>query len=371
MTPGRFFKNIARNWAPKLFCFAIAVVVVLFNRMSKIENRTINVPFKLYTNTEFMTTQDIPRTIKVSLRGNKDDIYSILSNDVTAYADFTNVSENGSYSRPIKIERSGSAMYITPLEIHTSTSQITFKFERKTIKKIPLEPMVKGTPAEGYELSGTLLSPNFVTAEGPESIIDSLKSFKTTSVDLDGHSDNFSVQVGVENSNKFVHILNTDVRLSLSIAKIMVVRTVQNVTVLLARCADHLTAVPNVQAGSIKLEVNSKRADTISASSMKLVAELDNITEPGTYILPLKPAVPKGMNMVGFSPETVEVTFTAKNITPAQEAPAAPAPAAPATADAQPKTSAPAAKESPAPAAKETVTPAATTPAAPAEKPAE
>jgi hypothetical protein len=174
------------------------------------------------------------------------------------------------------------------------------------------------------------------------------------------------VQVGVENSNKFVHILNTDVRLSLSIAKIMVVRTVQNVTVLLARCADHLTAVPNVQAGSIKLEVNSKRADTISASSMKLVAELDNITEPGTYILPLKPAVPKGMNMVGFSPETVEVTFTAKNITPPQEAPAAPAPA-----DAQPKTSAPAAKETPAPAAKETVTPAATTPAAPAEKPAE
>ena len=319
MTPGRFFKIITRNWAAKLFCFAIAVVVVLFNRMSKIEDRTINVPFKLYTNTEFLTTQDIPRTIKVSLRGNKDDIYSILSNDVTAYADFTNVSDNGIYSRPIKIERSGSALYITPLEIHTTTNQISFTFERKTIKRIPLEPVVKGTPAEGYELSGTLLSPNFVTVEGPESVLDSISSFKTTSVDLDGHSDNFSVQVGVENSNKFIHVLNTDVRLSLSIAKIMVVRTVQNVTILLARCDENLTAVPNVQAGTIKLEVNSKRADTISASSMKLVAELDNIKEPGTYILPLKPAVPKGMNMVGFSPDTVEITVTTKNVTQQSE----------------------------------------------------
>ncbi len=319
MKAGRLFKIITRNWAAKLFCFAIAVVVVLFNRMSKIEDRTINVPFKLYTNTEFMTTQDIPRTIKVSLRGNKDDIYSILSNDVTAYADFTNVSDNGIYSRPIKIERSGSALYITPLEIHTTTNHISFTFERKTIKRIPLEPVVKGTPAEGYELSGTLLSPSFITVEGPESILDSILSFKTTSVDLDGHSDNFSVQVGVENNNKFIHVLNTDIRLSLSIAKIMVVRTVQNVSILLARCDENLTAVPNVQAGTIKLEVNSKRVDTISASSMKLVAELDNIKEPGTYILPLKPAVPKGMNMVGFSPDTVEITVTTKNVTQQSE----------------------------------------------------
>ena len=335
MTTGRFFKVITRNWAAKLFCFAIAVVVVLFNRMDKIEDRTMNIPFKLYTNSEYITVQDIPRTIKVSLRGNKDDIYSILSSDLTAFADFTNVAENGSYARPIKIERSGSALYITPLEIHTTPNQINLAFERKTIKRIPLEPVVRGTPAEGYEISGTFLSPNFVTVEGPESVLDSISSFKTTSVDLDGHSDNFSVQVGVENSNKFVHVLNSDVRLSLSIAKIMVVRTVQNVTILLADCADNLTAVPNVQAGSIKLEVNSRRADTVQASSMKLVAELGSIKEPGTYILPLTPAIPSGMNMVGFSPETVEVTVTSKNITPSQETPAEPATAASAASSAE------------------------------------
>ena len=335
MTTGRFFKVITRNWAAKLFCFAIAVVVVLFNRMDKIEDRTMNIPFKLYTNSEYITVQDIPRTIKVSLRGNKDDIYSILSSDLTAFADFTNVAENGSYARPIKIERSGSALYITPLEIHTTPNQINLAFERKTIKRIPLEPVVRGTPAEGYEISGTFLSPNFVTVEGPESVLDTISSFKTTAVDLDGHSDNFSVQVGVENSNKFVHVLNSDVRLSLSIAKIMVVRTVQNVTILLADCADNLTAVPNVQAGSIKLEVNSRRADTVQASSMKLVAELGRIKEPGTYILPLKPAVPKGMNMVGFSPDTVEVTVTSKNITPSQETPAEPATAASAASSAE------------------------------------
>ncbi|MBR4683329.1 MAG: YbbR-like domain-containing protein [Spirochaetia bacterium] len=350
MKAGRVFKVITRNWAAKLFCFAIAVVVVLFNRMGKIEDRTMNIPFKLYTNSEYLVVQDIPRTIKVTLRGNKDDIYSILSSDLTAFADFTAVAETGNYSRPIKIERSGSALYITPLEIHTTPNQINLAFARKTIKRIPLEPVVRGTPAEGYELSGTLLSPNFVTVEGPESVLDTITSFKTTSVDLDGHSDNFSVQVGVETNNKFVRLINSDVRLSLSIAKIMVVRTVQNVTILLAHCPDDLTAVPNVQAGSIKLEVNSQRADTISASSMKLVAELGNLSGPGTYILPLKPAIPKNMNMVGFSPDTVEVTVSSKNITPSPDAPAEPATAAPAAS----------ASEAPAPEA-----------AAPAEKPAQ
>ena len=350
MKAGRVFKVITRNWAAKLFCFAIAVVVVLFNRMGKIEDRTMNIPFKLYTNSEYLVVQDIPRTIKVTLRGNKDDIYSILSSDLTAFADFTAVAETGNYSRPIKIERSGSALYITPLEIHTTPNQINLAFARKTIKRVPLEPVVRGTPAEGYELSGTLLSPDHVTIEGPESVLDKISSFKTTSVDLDGHSDNFSVQVGVETNNKFVRLLGSDVRLSLSIAKIMVVRTVQNVTILLAHCPDNLTAVPNVQAGSIKLEVNSQRADTISASSMKLVAELGDLNGPGTYILPLKPAIPKNMNMVGFSPDTVEVTVTSKNITPSQETPAEQATAAPAASS----------SEAPAPA-----------PAAPAEKPAQ
>lgn len=347
MTPGRFFEVITRNWAAKLFCFAIAVIVVLFHRMSQIDERTVNIPFKLYTNTEYLIVQDIPRTIKVLLRGNKDDIYSIQGSDLTAYADFTNVAEKGNHVRPIKVERSGSALYITPLELHITPNQISLAFERRTIKRIPLEPVIRGTPAEGYEISGTLLSPDSVTVEGPESVLDSIASFKTTSVDLDGHSDNFSVQVGVENSNKFVRVLNNDVRLSLSIAKIMVVRTVQNVTILLAHCPDDLTAVPNVQAGSIKLEVNSQRADTISASSMKLVAELGSIKEPGTYILPLKPAIPKGMNMVGFSPETVEVTVTSKNITPqAEPAVEPPAPEASQNADAPatPASAAPAEK---------------------------
>ena len=316
MKSGRIFKAITRNWAAKLFCFAIAVVIVLFNKIGKIEERTMNVSFKLYTNSEFLTTHDIPQTIKVMLRGNKDDIYSILNDDLTAYADFSDVVVNGHYSRPIKMERSGSALYIAPLEIHTTPNHISFDFERKTIKRIPLEPVIKGVPAEGYEISGTLLSPNFVTVEGPESVLDSITSFKTTSVDLDGHSDNFSVQVGVENSNKFVRVLNPDVRLSLSIAKIMVVRTVPHVAIRLDNCDKDLTAVAKVVTGSIKLEVNSTQADTIQASSMKLIADLRNIKTPGTYKLPLKPEIPRGMNMVGFSPDTVEVAITSKNITP-------------------------------------------------------
>ena len=162
MTAGRFFKIITRNWAAKLFCFAIAVIVVLFNRMGKIEDRTINVPFKLYTNSEYLIVQDIPRTIKVSLRGNKDDIYSIQNSDLIAFADFTGVSDKGNYTRPIKIERSGTALYITPLEIHTTPNQISLAFERKTIKRIPLEAVLRGAPAEGYEISGKLLSPDAV-----------------------------------------------------------------------------------------------------------------------------------------------------------------------------------------------------------------
>ena len=86
---------------------------------------------------------------------------------------------------------------------------------------------------------------------------------------------------------------------------------------------------------ALSAEEEEQRQKESMQTAKKLVAELGSIKEPGTYILPLKPAVPKGMNMVGFSPDTVEVTVTSKNITPSQETPAEPATAASAASSAE------------------------------------
>ena len=284
------------------------------------EERYLSIPFRIYSNPEFITTSEIPKSIKVAIRGNRDDIYTILNDDLSAYADFRDIDEAGNHERAIKVDKTGNALYMNPLEIYVKPAKLNILVEHKKLKRVALEPVVRGTLPDGFEISGYLLSPSEVTVEGPESVLEKISSIKTLPVDIDGHSDDFSVSVGVDNKNQLVKVINSDIKISVNIARIMVVKNLAHVPVTIINCPDNFTAVSNVITGSIKIETDTKKSESIKPSDVKLIVDLSKIKEPGVYNLPIKPEVPDNLSIVSFTPDTVEVTITAMEISPQPEA---------------------------------------------------
>jgi len=316
MTVRKLFKAITKNWPAKLFCFAIAIIVVLFNRMSSMEERYLSIPFRVYSNSEFIATSEIPKSIKVSIRGDRDDIYTILNDDLNAYADFRDINEAGNHERAIRVDKTGNALYMNPLEIYVKPAKLNVLFDHKKQKKIALEPVVKGVPPDGFELSSYLLSTDEVIVEGPESIMERLNSIKTLPVSIDGHSDNFSVAVDVDNKNPLLKVVSSDIKMSVNIARIMVVKNLTYVPVSIVNCPADLMAISNVMTGTIKVETDSRVAESIKSSDAMLTIDLSKIKEPGVYKLPLRPEVPKNVSMISFTPDTAEITITVIEVTP-------------------------------------------------------
>ncbi len=299
-----------KNWNAKLICLAIAVIISLFYKQGTVEERYLRVPFGILTPGGFVTVDDIPKNVRISLKGNRNDIYSIISDDIIAYADFRDVTEEGSYERSIRIERTGNALYMSPLEISVEPLTVSAFFEKKSMRRVGITPVFQGMPAEGYEIAGSFLLPGTVSVEGPENIIKRIDMLKIKPVSIDGKSENFTVPVEIESPGDHVELNAGTVMLSVKIARIRIAKTFSSVAIELRGCAEGLSAVSSAASGSIKVETGSNESEWLSAGSMKLVADLSTVAGPGTYTVPLRPAVAENVDVISFSPETVEITVS-------------------------------------------------------------
>lgn len=319
MKINRIRNFFVKNWTAKLISLAVAVIFSLFYKQSIIEERYLRVPFKVLSPDGFVTVDNIPKNIKISLKGNMDDIYSIISDDINVYADFRDVTEEGSYERAVKVERQGNALYMSPLEINVEPLKISVFYEEKKVKRLALEPVIIGVPADGYELANSFLTPGTVSAVGPENSLQKIKSLKTKPISINDKAENFTTIVEIENPDPFVEIQDQNIMLSVRIARIRTAKTFSAVNIELQGCGENLTAASVISQGIVKIETGRGDADGIKAGDLKLTADISGINEPGTYRIPLKAVTAKNVDIIDFSPDSVSVTIEAAEAVPAEE----------------------------------------------------
>ena len=203
----KFLEKMTENWPAKVISVAAALVISVFYRMYTLEPRSFSVPLRIEAgNTTLVPASSYARVIRIGLRGEQNSIFTISEDDIEAYIDLNRYSNEGSYRIPVKIRKRGSALGVEPLEITIEPAEIHIKLENKVSKSINVHPVFRGETAEGFELISQLITPQTITAEGPGSIMENISEFNTTSIDLDGRDEDFSVMVNIINNNPFVSV---------------------------------------------------------------------------------------------------------------------------------------------------------------------
>src|SRR6056297_2212650 len=113
----KFFERIMHNWPIKILSIAAAVLLFLFNQMATLEERFLSIPLEIRTAEQFIPAENYPRTVRVTLRGQSEDINLVLEDDINVYADFSEYEEEGRYTVPIRVFKGGSLSHIEPLEL--------------------------------------------------------------------------------------------------------------------------------------------------------------------------------------------------------------------------------------------------------------
>ncbi len=170
-----------KRWGLKLISLLGAFLVWLWvvNVADPIMADTVEIPIEI-ENGQILTDNGLTyeivgkKTTTVSYEVHTTNAYRIRSSDFRAYVDMADMwSVTGAV--PVKVEVLNNSNYLASNPV-SKTTAVKFETEALQTKRFELEPILNGTPENGYQTGRIQISPSHVYLEGPESLIGQISS---------------------------------------------------------------------------------------------------------------------------------------------------------------------------------------------------
>lgn len=303
-----FLRRLLDNWPAKIIAVGIAIVVVLLNNLADVGERSFTVPLELELPEAFVPGQEFTSRVRVRLRGDEDEIFTVLEEDIGAFADFTSRASEGDFRAPITIRRSGAAVDIDALEITVEPEQVTLTLEERATRSLEIVPNITGFPPSGYELSDYRISPTAVNVVGPRSRIEPVTQILTEEISLDGRSDDFTERIRLARPDPLISFPGGEVvEFRALIIETVLQTTFADVEIAIVDLDPSLVVVSGVQTGSIRAQGRQLDVESVPDARIGLFVDAAGITQPGTYALPVRPQIPGGILVLSIDPARVQL----------------------------------------------------------------
>ncbi|MFP3960125.1 MAG: YbbR-like domain-containing protein [Spirochaetaceae bacterium] len=307
----RLIGRVLHNWPAKALSLVAAMLLLVFHDIARLEERFLSVPLVLELPDGYVPASEYPENVRVSLRGESDEIFRILEEDIRAYVDLSDYDTAGVYKDPVRIDRRGTASGIEPLEISVEPQEVSVTLEESLQKSVDVEPSLSGFPPSGYELTQYQTSPSSVEIEGPRSRVEDIDTVVTEDIDLSGRRDDFGVRVRLQHPDALVRFRGGDVvEFRGIIEESVVLHTFDPVETVVLGLDPELQIEGSLPSGMIRVQGRSSLIEEIDPEEIQLVADAGEITGEGEYTLSLRPDVPQGLVVLRYEPTEVEVRLT-------------------------------------------------------------
>ena len=317
MNKKRLLDKILDNWPAKVICLIIAIFLYFFHQASLIDSKTFVVPLQIIEDGMVMHVGNVPGSVTIVVRAGEETIKSVLPSDISASVSLDNITKKGTYKLPVKITLSESLMEYDPFEVKIKDDSITIDVDRKAIKYVPLMPSVVGDVAHGYEIDGISMSPSTVEISGPESIVNATEHIYTTRINVSNAEINFSTETSFQQLNKLLTVMDEGpFKAEISVKPKVLERTFDSVQVEVINLAENLEINGELPLVTLKLSGNMPVLEDYILSKHAVQINMQDITEAGTYELPLRYVLPANLQLIEKSDEelTVNVIVKTENI---------------------------------------------------------
>jgi len=303
------------NWPVKALSIVFALLLFVFHRLNTMTTRSLSVPLTIETNSALVPASAYPRNIRVSLRGEDDNIKLIVDHDIEAYVDFTRYEEGGLYSASIQTRRKGTALSIEPLEIAVSPSKVSIQLDRRISKTIPLTAVVRGRVADGFDLVSYSIFPLEIAVTGPFGFLESVEEIETEIIDLDGRNSDFTTEVNIAVPGPFLTFRGSGTtEFSCIIRPSVSVRSIEGIPIILIGLDPEFEADMGGRTGSVRIEGNQSQLDDFQPPLNFLTVDCSGLSEPGTYTLPVVIDLSRDFSLIRREPEDLSLIITLKEL---------------------------------------------------------
>lgn len=307
MKYSRVLGRVFADWPAKILSLAAALLLTLFFSLTRLEQRTISIPLAVSMNDEMAPSSQYPRMVRVLLRGERDVIYGIRDDEVSASLDLSAFKSDGVFRVPVRLARRGNALTADPLEIRAEPPEIAIGLEKRTTRKIPVTPSFKGFLDPGFELSSYELNPQEVLVSGPAGLVARTSDISTDTIELGGKRGDFSIEVRLLNKDTLLTLEDkASIVFSAKVRKSFDVKDFADLMISPKGLVGGLRLADSLPRGSMRMHIPEDALASFNANSAMIV-NLSAITRPGVYTLPVVIEQPLGSVVETFEPQTVTV----------------------------------------------------------------
>jgi YbbR domain-containing protein len=244
-----------------------------------------------------------PSTVTVSGAASLVSQVDSVRADVAIQAGGIDVDED---VRLVPVDKLGNALI--PVEVTPPTAHVTIvvSADSKT-KTLPVNPIVTGTPAAGFEIESVTVSPQVALVSGDVNDLESLVAVDTEPASITGVSDDVTVEVALAPPPGVTAVEQGPIRVSVKLRPVTGTRTF---TAGLRLVGANNTLSYKLSVDSVLVTIGGSVADLDRLSGAALVMDLDVAgLKTGTHEVTPTANLPVGTTLVAVSPPTVGVTI--------------------------------------------------------------
>jgi len=303
-----FWARMTSNWPAKVLSLAAALLLFFFYRLNRLEDRYISAPLSVVLNDDFVPSSQIPRAVRITLRGESNTLFKIQDDDLKATLDLSSYRSEGVIHAPVQVEQRGSALGVDPLMIQVEPADVEINLEHKLSRIVPVTPTFRGFLEPGYELVSFDINPPEVEITGPASVVNRSSDIPTDFIELAGRNSDFIVKARLVKKDSLVSLTGPDtVDFRAVVQKSLAAKSYEGLDIAVVGLSDSLSLVSPLPKGSISVRSSTSDISGFEPGPGVLSIDLSSIHLPGTYKLPVTAVLPEGYSLEQYEPKTVSI----------------------------------------------------------------
>jgi YbbR domain-containing protein len=306
--PGQLRASLRNNPGLKLVSLLLACFLwYSINALERDAERVIEIPVSIRkTPADLIVTTPPTKPVMVTLRGPRTILDGVDEGRTRLVVDLsgaapgeTRIEFNEGMLVP-ELPRRLKALRMQP-------ARLKVRVEPLAKKRLPVRLNLAGSPALGYRITGSSITPDHVEVSGPRSKVEGLTEIATESVSLHGLAKPLDRNVPLEWVADYVSVVPDRVRVRVQFEEEVVTREFRNVRV-------HVLNAENAKLGKATVDITVSAPQRL-LHNFKLSGQVATVDaaglDPGAHQLPVQVNLPPGFDVTGVDPQTVEVTLPA------------------------------------------------------------
>ena len=244
-----------------------------------------------------------PAQILVTVAGPLPTLRTIASSDIDVTVNAAELTREGLVVEPrIKLPATVNLVGFDPqvITLRAASDQIT--------RTMPVAPVLIGSVADGYQVTGVIVEPSNVTVAGETSVLAELRSFSTESVDIGDLDASYVGEVRLTEAEGITVLDGASVTVTVLIEPIQGSKRF-TVSVTVAGLSDRYTS--EVRPQEIEVTILGTILELRRIDVGQIVARVDaSGLPPGDYSLTVSVEVPANSRLRAIEPREVSILIT-------------------------------------------------------------